>query len=112
MMPKIQTIVDHIGRIVIGEVVTEDTSTPTLNNPIILFVQPNPQSGQLNLSYMPYLFMEFLAPESKTQNSWTFQKSNIVVSDIQLDAKIIAQYKAFNVPQQAQEPQVIKLFED
>jgi hypothetical protein len=114
-MSDIKTIVDHIGRTVIGEVVQQDDKTITLNNPVIVHVQPNPQNGQLQVQSFPYIFMEFLTPESRDKNHWIFNKSHIVLSEVQLDNKIIMQYNNINTPQvQAQqgEPEVIKLFTD
>jgi hypothetical protein len=59
--------------------------------------------------------MEFLTTDSRDKNYWTFNKSHIVLSEVELDSKIIAQYNNINTPQ-AQAPQgeaeVIKLFED
>lgn len=115
-MSQIKTIIDHIGRTVVGEeIVTGDSETITLNNPVIIHVQPNPQTGQLQVQSFPYIFMEFLTPESRDKNHWTFNKSHIVLSEVQLDEKIILQYKNINVPQvQAPqgEPEVIKLFDE
>ena len=40
--PKaIKTIVDHIGRTVVGVLKTEDKQTLTLENPVIIHVQPD-----------------------------------------------------------------------
>ena len=114
-MSKIKTIVDHIGRTVIGTEVSQDETTITLNNPVIVNVQPNPQNGQLQVQSFPYIFMEFLSTESRDKNNWTFNKSHIVLSEVELDSKIIAQYNNINTPapQPVQgEPEVIKLFED
>ena len=55
-----KTIVDHIGRTVIGNVVKEDSKTLTLNNPVIIHVQPDQESGQLQVQSFPYIFMEQL----------------------------------------------------
>jgi len=114
-----KTIVDHIGRTVIGNVVKEDAKTLTLNNPVIIHVQPDQQSGQLQVQSFPYIFMEFL--KDKEQNNWTFNKTVISVSDVELDDKIITQYENINNPQppiagtppaEAGEPEVVKLFDD
>lgn len=114
-----KTIVDHIGRTVIGNVVKEDSKTLTLNNPVIIHVQPDAESGQLQVQSFPYIFMEFL--KDKEQNNWTFNKTVISVSDVQLDDKIITQYENINNPQppianappaEGGEPEVIKLFDD
>ena len=114
-----KTIVDHIGRTVIGNVVKEDAKTLTLNNPVIIHVQPDQQSGQLQVQSFPYIFIEFL--KDKKQNNWTFNKTVISVSDVELDDKIINQYENINNPQppiagappaEGGEPEVIKLFDD
>jgi hypothetical protein len=115
-MSKITTIIDHIGRTVIGEIVSETEATLTLNNPVIIHVQPNPQTGQLQVQSIPYIFMEFLEQASRAANHWTFNRSSIVQSEVQLDSKIIAQYNGINTPAPQAAPtgdaEVIKLFED
>ena len=115
--PTIKTIIDHIGRTVVGTVTKEDTKTITLFNPVIIHVQPDPQSGQLQVQSFPYIFMEFL--KDKDKNNWTFTKSAISTSDVELDDRIIQQYENINNPappiQQGSnqnEPEVIKLFDD
>ena len=116
--PTIKTIIDHIGRTVVGSVSKEDTKTITLFNPVIIHVQSDPQSGQLQVQSFPYIFMEFL--KDKDKNNWTFTKSAISTSDVELDERIITQYENINNPQppiqeqQApeEEPEVIKLFDD
>jgi len=117
MSKQIKTIVDHIGRTVVGEVKKEDTKTITLNNPVIIHVQPNSESGQLQVQSFPYLFMEFIKGDDKSQNNWTFNKVSIAVSDVELDDKILEQYENINKPQSSiitpdEEPEVIKLFDD
>ena len=117
---KIKTIIDHIGRTVIGVVVKEDTKTITLHNPVIIHVQPDAQSGQLQVQSFPYVFMEFL--KDKDKNNWTFTKTAICTSDVELDDRIITQYHNINNPQPpiqqppatdpGEEPEVIKLFDD
>ncbi len=112
-MSKIKTIIDHIGRTVIGTAVSEDDKTITLNNPVIIHVQPNPQTGQLQVQSFPYVFMEFLTAESRNKNHWTFNKTSVVLSEVELDDKIVEQYNNINTPPKPQpEPEVIKLFED
>tara|TARA_R110002020_G_scaffold404103_1_gene614197 strand:- start:67 stop:447 length:381 start_codon:yes stop_codon:yes gene_type:complete len=113
----IKTIVDHIGRTVVGKLVKETKDQLTLFNPVIIHVQPDPQSGQLQVQSFPYIFMEFL--KVKDNNNWTFTKSAISTSDVELDERIIQQYDNINNPappiqegtSQA-EPEVIKLFDD
>ena len=93
---KIQTIVDHIGRTVLGVVKKDTKDSITLFNPVIIHVQPDQQTGQLQVQSFPYIFMEFL--KDKKQNNWTFYKSAISVSDVQLDDRIIQQYENINNP--------------
>jgi len=122
MSKQIKTIVDHIGRTVVGVVKKEDTKTITLHNPVIIHVQPNPETGQLQVQSFPYLFMEFIKGDVEKTNNWTFHKATISVSDVELDEKIITQYENINKPQaQApassgpgadEDPEVIKLFDD
>jgi hypothetical protein len=115
MKSTIRVIVDHIGRTVVGEEVSSTSEHLTLNNPVIIHVQPNPQTGQLQVQSFPYLFMEFIKPASRDKNQWTFNLSQIVVSDVELDDAIVAQYKGVNSPQPAQpqgDAEVIRLFED
>jgi hypothetical protein len=116
-MSDIKTISDHIGRTVVGVVTKEDDETITINNPVIIHVQPNPQNGQLQVQSFPYLFMEFIKGD-KTKNNWTFNKSVISTSDVELDDRIVQQYENINSPQAAEgeaateDPEVIKLFDD
>lgn len=114
-MSNIRVIVDHIGRTVVGEEVSSTSETLTLNNPVIVHVQPNPQTNQLQVQSFPYMFMEFIKPSARDTNQWTFNKNNIVISAVELDDNIIAQYRAINnpAPQQPQaDAEVIRLFED
>ena len=115
-MSNIKAIIDHIGRTVIGDVISETESTLTMNNPVIIHVQPNQETGQLQVQSFPYIFIEFLTPESKEKNHWTFNRSSIVQSEVKLDSKIIQQYNSINTPalQQATsgDPEVIKLFSE
>ena len=113
-MSDITTIVDQIGRTVVGVKTGETDETLTLNNPVIIHVQPDPQSGQLQVQSFPYLFMEFIKGDNKDKNNWTFNKAAIAVSDVELDDKIIAQYQNINTPKppaQEEEPEVVKLFD-
>ena len=114
---EIKTIVDHIGRTVVGVLKTEDKQTLTLENPVIIHVQPDQNTGQLQVQSFPYIFMEFL--KDKEKNDWVFNKSAISVSNIELDDRIVTQYENINNPnppiqQQAsqEEPEVIQLFDD
>ena len=112
-MSDIITIVDQIGRTVVGVKKEETDKTLTINNPIIVHIQPDAESGQLQVQSFPYLFMELIKGD-KTKNNWTFDKTSIAISDVELDDKVVAQYNNINSPQPsaaAEEPEVVKLFE-
>lgn len=114
MSQEITTIVDQVGRVVIGVETSQTDETLTLKNPVIVHVQPDQQSGQLQVQTFPYLFMEFIEGD-RDQNDWTFFKSAIAVSNVNLTEQIKRQYAAINNPAPAQppaeeEPEVIKLF--
>ena len=112
-MSDIKCIVDTIGRTVVGKVTDENDTTITLNNPVIIHVQPDQQTGQLQVQSFPYLFMEFIKGD-KNKNNWVFHKASIAISDVELDDKIIQQYENINSPApaaQTEEPEVIKLFD-
>ncbi len=86
--PKHVAIIDQIGRNIIGKLVGETETTLTLNNPVILFVQPE-QTGQIQVQSFPVFFFEFINKEYRNQNNWTYNKANIVTSDVVLDDRIL-----------------------
>jgi hypothetical protein len=110
---EIKAIVDQTGRTVIGVETGQTDETITLNNPVIVHVQPDPQSGQLQVQTFPYLFMEFIEGD-KQKNEWTFHKASIATSTVKLNKQITTQYHAINnpaeVPKPDAEPEVIQLF--
>lgn len=111
MKEKHTVIIDKIGRFILG-VETENTETTlTLRNPIILHFQPS-NTGQLELQVYPLFFFELLDKEKRTQNSWTYGKSSIVVSDVELNPEILARYSQINTPTSVQpqnNPKVISI---
>ena len=113
---EIVTIVDHVGRTVVGEKKSETKTTLELSNPVIVHVQPDPQSGQLQVQSFPYLFMEFIKGEEKT-NNWTFYKTAIAVAEVELNDTIVTQYQNINTPAPAaaaaaEDADVVKLFDE
>lgn len=111
-LKQINAIVDAVGRTVIGVVTDETKTTLTMKNPVIVHVQPDAQSGQLQVQTFPYLFMEFIDGD-KTKNDWTFNKASITTSDVKLNDQITQQYHAINNPAQVpkdEDPEVIQLF--
>ena len=58
MSQEITTIVDQVGRVVIGVETAQTDETLTLKNPVIVHVQPDQQSGQLQVQ--TFLFKEVI----------------------------------------------------
>lgn len=96
-MAKHKAILDHVGRTIIGKVVSEDDTTLTLNNPVILHCQPE-ANGSLQVQSFPVFFFEFIDKASREKNNWTYNKISIVTSDVELDEKILSQYERINTP--------------
>jgi hypothetical protein len=97
MQEKHVTIIDHIGRNIIGKFVKETDTTLTLNNPVIVHCQPE-ANGQLQVQSFPLFFFEFIDKSKRDQNDWTYTKSSIVTSNVELDERILAQYAKINTP--------------
>jgi len=96
-MEKHIALIDHVGRTIIGKVVSSSAETITVNNPVILHCQPQ-QNGQLEVQTFPLFFFEFIDKGFKEQNNWTYTRSNIVESDVVLDERILSQYGKINTP--------------
>jgi hypothetical protein len=90
-------IIDHIGRNIIGKFVGETDTTITLNNPVIVHCQPE-ANGQLQVQSFPVFFFEFIDKSKRDQNDWTYTKSSIVTSNVELDERILSQYSKINTP--------------
>ena len=113
MKEKHTVIIDQIGRTVLGVQASETDTELTLNNPIILHFQPA-QNGQLELQVFPLFFFELLDKEKRDQNQWTYTKSAIAVSNVELNKDILSRYEAINTPpapkpEVANNPKVISI---
>lgn len=110
MTKKHTVIIDQIGRTILGEEVSQTDNTLSLYNPIILHFQPS-QNGQLELQVFPLFFFELLNKEKREQNTWTYSKSSIVISDVELNSDILDKYSAINTPPKPVEnnPKVISI---
>lgn len=98
MKEKHTVIIDQIGRTILGVEESETPTEITLYNPIILHFQPS-QNGQLELQVFPLFFFELLEKDKRSQNSWTFNKNSVAVSNVELNADILARYTQINTPQ-------------
>lgn len=111
MKEKHIVIQDQIGRTIMGVLASEDAATVSINNPVIIHVQPEP-SGQLQVQTFPLFFFEFISKESRDKNIWTYTKSNVAISDVELDDRIVSQYQKINTPQETVEqnnPKIISI---
>ena len=97
MKEKHTVIIDQIGRTVLGVQESETDTELTLINPIILHFQPA-QNGQLELQVFPLFFFELLDKSKRDQNSWTWNKASIAVSNIELEDGILQRYAQINTP--------------
>ena len=111
MTQKHTVIIDQIGRTILGVQTEETETTLTLHNPIILHFQPSPQ-GQLELQIFPVFFFELLDKSKRDRNSWTYPKSSVVISDVELNSDILMRYGQINTPSVVQvqnNPKVISI---
>jgi hypothetical protein len=97
MKEKHTVIIDQIGRTILGVETSQTQSEITLDNPIILHFQPS-QNGQLELQVFPLFFFELLEKNKRSQNSWTFNKNSVAVSNVELNADILSRYTQINTP--------------
>ena len=119
-MENITLFTDGVGRMVIGDVSLSKTLLK-VKNPAVVNVQADPNSGQISVQLLPYVFSEFVKNEKEVE--WTFQKANVTYSDnLELDERIIDQYKQIMFKDNSpvapventsdEEPEVIKLFDE
>jgi hypothetical protein len=116
MEKKIITIIDQIGRTIIGELVAQTETKLDIKNPVILHVQPTP-SGQLNIQTIPLYFREFLGPKCKEAGTvWSFPTNSIVIgNDIDNEERLLKAYDNIWAPiptTPVQNDKVIKLFDE
>jgi hypothetical protein len=100
MKEKQIVLSDHIGRIVAGTLVEETDIAVVVRNPVIVHVEPQPQTGQLSVHTYPYIFMEFVSPDTRESNNWTFSKSSVAISNIDLDERLSEAVRNINTPKQ------------
>ena len=108
---KLVTFLDNIQRTLIATLVSEDKSTLTVTKPVILNVTPTPDK-KLQVQLYPVFFREFTADRDVFAN-WTYSKTSIVLSDIELEANLQLQYAQMFITAavNANTP-VVKLFDD
>lgn len=116
------TFIDSIGRNILGTNTAENSDTITVENPVMIAVQPN-GNGQLQVQLVPLFFAEFIKyDENKKRNfKFRFNKCSIIVGDdFDIDLRIIDQYEkvlkgtfqADPQPLPVSPPDTIKLFDE
>lgn len=88
------TILDTVGRTILGEVVADKTNDTilALKNPVVLNVVPQDQSGRMSVQLLPIFFREFL-PDKTADVVFSYKKNNITETDIEaIDFRLTAQY--------------------
>lgn len=91
----VSTFVDHIGRVILGEIVSDTKEVVKVKNPAIVHIGQQAQTGQLQVQTIPYFFREFVDPKNQKEGTvWAFNRNSIVFGDsIQLDPRLLEQYE-------------------
>lgn len=125
---KHTVFVDSIGRTILGEE-NKKKSTKTqlaVDDPAVVFVQPNPDSGQIQVQVIPLFFRELVhADDRESGKTWLFNRSGLVTNpDLVPDEKLISQYERVAgagpdvppgievAPGEQGDPKVVKLFDE
>ena len=127
-MKNVTIFVDSVGRMIIGAI-NEPASNKTVlavDNPAVVNIQADQESGQISVQLLPFVFSEFIKDISKPI-TWKFTRSNVIISDnVVLDERIVQQYDQIvnktpapapaqglvNPSSTSDEPEVIKLFDE
>lgn len=110
------TFIDHIGRLIIGQLANSTATTISVRNPAIIHMQPTPD-GRMNIQTIPLFFRDFVAEANRGEGTiWEFNRNQLVLgTSVQIDARLLAQYDAVfaapAAPAPVKQPDVIKLFE-
>ena len=112
---QITSFLDNIGRTIVGKVSKQDNELLSIENPVVVHIQANPATNQLQLQLLPLFFREFQSNKSDS-TIWNFNKSSITTSEsIVFNEQFLAQYEQIFSPVQQTpqaEPKVVKLFDE
>lgn len=124
MSNNIITFIDNVGRVIVGRADDEQTTDSKLavSNPSVVNVNVKQDTGQITVQLLPYVFREFITPETRfDKHVWFFNKCQITMSDtIEVDSAVQNQYIGiFETPPAPQEPEtqeaaaeVVELFDE
>ncbi len=109
---NIVVFLDSIQRTIIATQAAPSTDGKlAVTKPVVLNVQPTPDK-KLQVQLYPLFFREFTADRDEFAK-WFYDKSVIVMSDVQLEPNLIAQYKQmFQTQNVTANTPVVKLFDD
>jgi hypothetical protein len=123
-MNNITAFVDSVGRVIVGQKLkSKAANVLKIKEPAVVNVQVNQQSGQISVQLLPFVFREFVTQQARDEGVvWDFNKDTCVTSEnIVLEDNICKQYEGIftkpvatpaSAPQAAEEPEVVKLFDD
>jgi hypothetical protein len=118
MSTKTKVFLDAIGRIIVGNVVSETETELSVESPALVHIQPNAQTNQLQLQILPLLFRELLSPGSGAP-VFNYKKSSITLTqNIEFSPRFYSQYEQISAASQPEpatpentESNVIGLFD-
>ena len=121
-------LVDNIGRTVIGSENKKGSSKShlALDEPAVVFVQPNPENGQIQVQVIPFFFKELTKGGADSKSTtWLFDRRNVTTNvGLEIDEKLSTQYDRIVNPSAIvapdtggivtpkKEPEVVKLFDE
>jgi len=92
--PTIITFLDAVGRTIVGTLIAEETTDTitAVQNPVVLHVVPQDQSGRMSVQLLPIFFREFLADKT-ADVTFLYKKDTITETSItEFDFRLQAQY--------------------
>ena len=91
---NIVTFLDAVGRTIVGTSIAEQSNDVILavQNPVVLHVVPQDQSGRMSVQLLPIFFREFLADKT-ADVTFLYKKDTITETSIDaFDFRLQAQY--------------------
>jgi hypothetical protein len=109
-----KVFIDHVGHTIVGDVLSSDGKL-RVKNPAILIASPN-NTGQLTVQLVPVFFKEFVNITVRDEGViFNYDLSKIVMSEVNLDERLLEQYVNMFKPTQrveTKEAPTIKLFDE
>ena len=110
-----KVFIDHVGHTIVGEILSSNDDNLQVKNPAILIASPN-NNGQLTVQLVPVFFKEFVKASVRDEGVvFNYPSSRIVMSEVDLDERLLEQYVNMFKPTQrveSKEAPTIKLFDE